>query len=222
MAESGGRQANEPSPCFPLLPDMQDNHDLVSSNIVVSGGVINMKTKMHSLVLIAVALTMMYFLVACNSRNSDETAKPDIGGTWRTTSGSVVHFYQDGTGKTEDEQGTHEFTWEVVGLNDAISQRRGFRFREHYRTLSDSAERSNTSWGSWEIGGLDDTRPDDWGTGDYVVALTFTDIDIPFDFAFTLEGRDNLIINTMNLGQLLAPQANIDLRFEWITFTRAN
>jgi len=149
-------------------------------------------------------------------------AEISITGRWMSETGNVTLFYQDGRGRTEDDNGLHWFTWEIVNLNDAISQRRGFRIREFYRTVYESAESSGISWGSWDIGDLNENRPDDWGTGDYVIALTFEGVDIPFDFAFTFNGQDAMIINTMNLGQLLSPQANVDMRFEWVTYNRLN
>ena len=171
--------------------------------------------------LLAATLIMAIFVSACNSGSGEKTEEPpNIVGTWRAATGSTVYFSDDGTGKTEDDYGIHEFAWEVVSMNDVMPTRREFRVRQFYGTLSDSAKSADISWGSRDMGNPTENRPDEWGMGDYVVALTFNGTDSPFDFAFTMDGRDTMIINAMDIGQILSPQPNTDMRFEWIAFTK--
>jgi hypothetical protein len=154
-----------------------------------------------------------------------ETEAIEIIGTWIAETGSVTHFYQDGTGRTEDDAGIHGFTWEVMSLTYAIEQRREFlafgefRVFEYLRTISYNAEGSGISWG---LDDQDASDPDDWVIEGYVLVLAFDGIWRSYDFALFPEGRDTLKINAMNLGEILSPVVNVPARLEWITFTRAN
>ena len=184
--------------------------------------------------MLAILLLISVTLSACSASRPDESmSQPDVGetetadiiGTWRAETDSVTHFYQDGTGITEDDAGIHEFTWEIMSLAYAFEQRRDFllfgefRVFDVFRHLALVAEEQGIAWGS----GNQDASPfdeDEWVLNGYILVLMFDGIDRVFDFPLSFEGRDTLMINAMNMGQFLSPTANILMRFEWITFTR--
>ena len=129
----------------------------------------------------------------------------NIIGTWSADIGSIIQFFDDGTGRTTDDAGEHEFTWETFCLIEAAVRRSaihsyvrtvyGYEFAYHFG----------------EAG---------WGTDKFLLSLTFSDIPVVFDFPFVVEEKDTLTINTMNLGQVLSPTQDLSLIFEWITLSR--
>jgi hypothetical protein len=138
-----------------------------------------------------------------------------IVGAWISETGSVTHFYEDDTGRTESDDGIYEFSWRVVSLTEAAKDSlRGYRVRDFYRVLSDTPE--GIHWG----GNLDAPMTDGWSAEGYILVLNFDGIQIPFDYAFSMDGRDKLILNTGSLGEILAPRPNIEIRFQWVTLTR--
>jgi hypothetical protein len=139
----------------------------------------------------------------------------NIVGTWKSEIGSVTYFYEDSTGTTEGDDGIYGFSWRVISLTDAAADSlRGYRVREYYRILSDTPE--GIHWG----GNIDAPMTDGWSAEGYILVLTFDDIEIPFDYAFSMDGRDKLLLNTGALGEILSPRPNIEIRFQWVALTR--
>ena len=126
-------------------------------------------------------------------------------GTWESETGSISRFFQDGTGTTADDSGVHEFDWEIFTLSEMVERRSNVR--EFFRSVY-SEEIVNTF------------HEDGWGESDYLLSLKFDEIPFPLDFPFTMEERDTLVVNAMNIGQLLSPTPNPDLRFDWVAFTK--
>jgi len=146
---------------------------------------------------------------------SEEISDISIVGAWRSEIGSVTHFYEDGTGRTEGDDGIHEFSWRAISLTEAAADSlRGYRVREYYRVLSDTPE--GIHWG----GNFDAPMTDGWSAKGYILVLTFDGIPIPFDYAFNMDGLDKLFLNTGPLGEILAPRPNLEIRLQWITLTR--
>jgi len=81
----------------------------------------------------AIALLTIMVLPACSSDEVNIAPVTDIVvGTWSAEEHNVTtHLYQDGTGRTENDDGIHEFTWEVMSLAEATRQR-----NEHLTELS--------------------------------------------------------------------------------------
>ena len=129
-------------------------------------------------------------------------------GTWKSETGSVTHFYQDGNGRTVDRNGEHEFTWAVVSLSDAARYRYSL-MREHDIILSVYGEEHVNTVG--QVG---------WGEDDYIVLLTFDDFPFILEFPFSFENRDTLTKNTMPMGRIFSIYPNVPLRLQWITLTR--
>jgi len=140
---------------------------------------------------------------------SAEADEPSFIGAWSYDTGSITHLNEDGTGKTVDDDGEHEFTWENISLKDAMERRDGIRIREYIRVV----------YGEKHAG---DFGEPDWGENDFLLMLTFDDFPFPLDFPYTMEDQDTLTINTMQLGQILSPTPNISIRLEWIALTRVN
>jgi predicted small secreted protein len=199
-------------------------------------------TKSRALILFVIAVFLLSFLAGCNASanagvdtaQSGNDGPPPAGGTnttsptdqindiniagaWRSDIGSVTYFYEDGTGRTEGDDGIYEFTWRVVSLTDAAADSlRGYRVREHYRVLSVTAEDEGINWG----GNFDVQMTDGWSAEGYILVLTFDDIQIPFDYALNTDGQDKLMLNTGPLGEILAPRPNLEIRLQWVTLTR--
>ena len=141
----------------------------------------------------------------------------NIVGTWISATGSVTNFYEDGTGKTEVDDGIYGFSWRVVSLTEAAADSlRGYRVLEYYRVLSDTPE--GIHWG----GNVDVPMTDGWSAEGYIIVLTFDGIDIPFDYALIIDGLDKLVLNTGPLGESLAPIPNLENRLQWVVFERAS
>ena len=134
-----------------------------------------------------------------------ESAPLSVVGTWESEAGSVSHFYHDGTGTTEDDSGVHAFNWEIFSLSEMVERRSNVR--EFIRSIY-----------SEEI--VSTFHEDGWGEDDYLLSLKFDEIPFPLDYPFTMEQRDTLVINAMNIGQLLSPTPNPALRFEWVAFAK--
>ena len=139
----------------------------------------------------------------------------DIVGAWRSEFGSVTHFYEDGTGRTEGDDDSSEFTWSVISLTDAAADSlRGYRVREYLRVLSETPE--GIHWG----GDLGVPMTYGWSGEGFILVLNFDGIPIQFDYAFNMDGRDKFFLNTGPLGEVLVPKQNLEIRLQWITLTR--
>jgi|GEM_PF-5324192 len=143
---------------------------------------------------------------------SDEVGDINIVGTWSSDMGGVTHFYEDGTGRTVDDTGEHDFAWEIISLKEAVERKSAIR--EYMRVVY--GEDAANPYGE-----------DAWGEDDYLISLTvddltFDDAPLPLDFPYTMENQDTMTINTMQFGQILSPTMNLPLRFVWITLTRTN
>ena len=68
-------------------------------------------------------------------REPDESEAPDLVGTWKAETGYTTHFYHDGTGITEGNDGTYEFTWEITSLTSALSQHNYLNIRQYMLTV---------------------------------------------------------------------------------------
>ena len=144
-----------------------------------------------------------YFLL--RSKQADGKNAEMLVGSWSSETGSITHLFGDGTGRTEDNAGIHEFTWESISLSSAI-ERVGVRIREYIRVVY-GEEYTNT------------IRDADWGKDDYLLLLNFDGVPFPLDFPYTLEG-DTLTINTMSFGQILSPTQNLPIRLTWVALTK--
>jgi len=147
---------------------------------------------------------------------------PDIvgvwQGAWRIETENVTVFFEDGTGTTATVfvEDAYEFTWEIISLTDALKRPREFRIMEFLLPLSESAAELDIPWG---IDDLDAARSGD-GVGDgYILLLNFEGIDLVFEYPFIIDQHETLIINTGTFGQILSPETNLLIRFEWIGLT---
>ena len=149
----------------------------------------------------------------------DEGEVPNILGTWKAETGGITHFYQDGTGETEGNDGVYGFTWKITSFAVAAKQLREYDVFNVIRMLSESAASLDIPWG---VDIENELGPDGYIGKGYILTLVFDDIayDITFDFAFVLEGEDTLRVNIGRLGQSLSPEQDISAIFEWITFSK--
>ena len=150
---------------------------------------------------------------------SNHLEESDLVGSWRSDTGNATHFYQDGKGKTEGDDGVYEFVWNVMNLADAFLQSRDSDLRQYMRILSDSATDLGIPWG---VDSQVDPSPDGWRYDGYIITMTFDGIDHTFDFAFSIDGQDSLILNTGPLGQRFSPEQSVSERLLWVTYTKEN
>ena len=143
---------------------------------------------------------------------------PDLVGTWqgvwRVLTESITVFLEDGTGSTTTAyaEDPYEFTWEIISLTDALKRPQEFRILEYLIPLSESAAELDISWG---IDDPDSIRLGD-GAGDgYILLLGFEGIDLVFEYPFIINPHEVLMINTGIYGQVLSPENNLQIRFEW-------
>jgi len=79
------------------------------------------------ILMVATALLSLIALTACSADEvsiARETAGSVVVGTWSADEQNITtHLYQNGTGRTENDDGIHEFTWEVISYADALAKR---------------------------------------------------------------------------------------------------
>jgi hypothetical protein len=159
-------------------------------------------------------------------------------GTWASEVGSLTHFYEDGTGRTENGD-IWEFTWEDARFVEIEAA------REHFSTVLG---------GLVEIGALSEDDLDEFESALFehqqrfmdeeitfdefreyafgwfdnfdvrVLFLTFRDIDPPVirqEFVYVLD-EDSLHIFTGPFGRFFSMEPNINLRLSWSTLARAD
>ena len=119
---------------------------------------------MKKYVLFVLILTVSLLLFGCSE---DEA----LVGAWRSETGSVTHFYRDGTGRTVDDAGEHEFTWEIISLSDTIIMHRYARILDSLRSV----------YGDEHVNAFGEAG---WGEDDFLIFLTFDHVPNPRDFPF--------------------------------------
>ena len=158
------------------------------------------KKKYLAAAVLTIAIVAAIIFVFASSGNNDNASNTDkmraLVGRWYSETGSVTIFHQDGTGITEDREGIHEFTWEVVSSNMA-----------YVRSGSEVSENIVTNR---------------WSKDDDVIWMTFTNHSTPISFPYTFDGEYFLLINTMDFGRVLSPASRVTLRMQWITLERAD
>ena len=142
-----------------------------------------------------------------SASNSDRVGaqQSSLIGTWVSDIDTTTHFYADGTGRAEDANGIHEFTWLSLRLEHVIELFADFRRNELMRAYNDDD--------------LDQLFDRGRAGGEYVVVLFFDGIPAAAH-PYILEGPDILQVNTMQFGRALSVTPDIDSNFTWVTFTR--
>ena len=149
----------------------------------------------------------------------DEGEAPNIVGRWKAETGSITHFYEDGTGKTEVNDSVYDFIWKTASFADVAKRAIQYSVFNYLGILSESAASLGIPWG---VDVENDIGPDGIiGVGN-VLSLVFDDIaaDMTFDFAFVLEGDDVLRVNIGSQGQSFSPESDIENRFKWVAFRK--
>ena len=113
--------------------------------------------------------------------------------------------------------GTYEFTWSVISFNDAAKHPRDYTVFEYVVNFSESAAELGITWG---LSGPEAIGPDGMSGDGYILSLIFSSVDYKFDFAFTIDEQDTLILNTGPLGHRLSLETDMPNRLQWVAFTR--